>query len=143
MNRASVVVVGVVCAVLAVPQTASAAGSYGAVVEKGVRGCTTESESRVVICFQSPGVDSRSRGIFLQAWHATHHYLARWDSGPATLRVRAMVAVPGSQPASRPVATYLATADLVMPRLACRDDFRFHASDGVVQLKSVVSDCKP
>jgi hypothetical protein len=139
MNRASVVVLGVLCAVLGMPQTASAAGSYGAVVEKGVRGCTRESESRVVICFQSPGVNSRSRSIFLQAWHSTNHYLARWDSGPATLRVRTVVAVQGS----RPVGTYVATADLVMPRLACRDDFRFHASDGVVQLRSFVSDCQP
>jgi len=143
MNRASVVVVGVLCAVLGMPQTASAAGSYGAVVEKGVRGCTTESESRVVICFESPGVNSRSRSMFLQAWHATHHYLPRWDSGPATMRVRTMVAVPGSQPVNRQVAAYRATTDLVTPRLACRDDLRFHAWDGVVRLESLVSDCTP
>src|SRR6478735_8887690 len=143
MNRASVVVVGLLCAVLGMPQTTSAAGSYGAVVEKGVRGCTTDPASRVVICFESPSVNSQSRGMFLQAWRAAHVYLARWDTGPPTLRVRAVTVTAASSPTSRPGLTYLATADLVMPQLACRDDFRFQASDGVVQLESFVSACKP
>src|SRR6476620_5987910 len=114
MNRASVVVVGLLCAVLGMPQTTSAAGSYGAVVEKRVRGCTTDPASRVVICFESPSVNSQSRGVFLQAWRAAHVYLARWDTGPPTLRVRAVsvTVTAASSPTSRPGLTYLATADL-------------------------------
>ena len=124
------------------PQTASAAGSYGAVVEKGVRGCTTDPQSGVVICFQSPSVDALSRRMFLQVWRAADFSPARWDAGPATLFVRAVSVSAESPPASRPVFTYLASADLVRPRLACREDFWFQASDGVVRLESFASDCE-
>ena len=143
MLKESVVIAALLCAVVGMPQTASAAGSYGAVVEKGVRGCTTDPQSGVVICFQSPSVNSQSRGMFLQVWRAADFYPARWDTGSATLFVRAVSVSAESPPSSRPVLTYLASADLVTPQLACREDFRFQASGGVVRLESFVSACKP
>ena len=143
MNRTSVVMALLCAAVLGFPPTASAAGSYGAVVEKGVRDCTTDWDSGVVICFESPTVDSPSRGMFLQAWRTAHPHLARWDTGPAMLRVRTMSASAAIPPGGRRVLTYLARTDLVMPELVCRDDFRFLGSDGAVRLESFVSACKP
>ena len=147
MARESVVIAAVLGAVVGMPQTASAAGSYGAVVEKGFRGCTTAPQSGVVICFRSPSVNSQSRDMFLQVWRAADFHPAPWDTGPATLFVRAVSvsaeSPTASAPASRPVLTYLADADLVLPQLACREDFRFQASDGVVRLESFVSACTP
>jgi hypothetical protein len=142
MKRASVVVVFLLWAVLGTPPTAFASGSYGAVVEKGVRDCTTDRGSGVVICFESPSVNSQSRGMFLQAWRTAHLYLARWDTGPAMLRVRTMSASAAISPLGRRVITYLASTDLVTPELVCRDDFRFLASDGAVRLESFLSACK-
>ena len=143
MNRTSVVMALLCAAVLGFPPTASAAGSYGAVVEKGVRDCTTDWDSGVVICFESPSVNSHSRDMFLQAWRTAHFHLARWDTGPATLRVRTVSVTAASLSGGRPVLTYLASADLLMPELACHDDFRFVASDGAVRLESFLSACKP
>ena len=139
MKIERVVVVALLCAVVGMPQVSSAAGSYGAVVEKGFRGCTIAPESGVVICFQSLTVNSRSRGMFLQASRAADLSLARWDTGPATLFVRAF-SVSADRPPSH---TYLASADLVMPRLACRGDFRFRVSEGVVGLESFAGACTP
>jgi hypothetical protein len=143
MNRTSVVMALSCAAVLGFPPTTSAAGSYGAVVERGVRDCTTDLDSRVVICFESPSVNSQSRGMFLQAWRTAHLYLARWDTGPAMLRVRTMSVSAAISPRDRRVITYLASADLVLPELVCRDDFRFLASDGAVRLESFLSACQP
>ena len=143
MRRLSLVIVALVGAVVGMPQTTSAAGSYGAVVEKGFRGCATDPASGVVICFESPGVSSQSRSAFLQAWRAAHFHPTRSDAGPATLFVRTVSVTAESPQASRPVVTYVATADLVMPDTACREDFRFRSSGGVVQLVSVVITCKP
>ena len=42
MKRAWVVVIVVLYAVFGIPPSAFASGSYGAVLEKGVRGCTTD-----------------------------------------------------------------------------------------------------
>lgn len=142
MTRGAVVIAVLLCAVVGMPQTTSAAGSYGAIVEKGVRGCATDRESGVVICFESPSVNAQSRGMFLQAWRASHLYLARWDTGPVTLRVRTVSVSAQSPPGSRPVLTYIASADLVMPHLACREDFRFRVSAGVVRLENLVSACR-
>lgn len=139
IKRQLVVVAALLCAVVGMPQMSSAAGSYGAVVEKGFRGCTTAPESGVVICFQSPTVNSRSGGMFLQAWRAADLYLARWDSGPATMFVRAVIVSADSPPA----LTYVASADLVMPQLACREEYRFRALDSVVRLESVAIACTP
>lgn len=143
MNRASVAVVALLCAVVGMPQSASAAGSYGAVVEKGVRGCTDNPVSRIVVCFESPTVNSPSRGMLLPTWRAAHFYLGPWDTGPVTLRVRAVSKTTTLPSGSRPVLTYLAKADHVTPEMSCRDDFQFESSDGVVRLTSVVSACKP
>jgi hypothetical protein len=143
MNRVSVVVVALVCSVLGMPQTTSAAGSYGAVVEKGVRDCTTDRESGVVVCFESHSVSSQSRDLFLQAWRSAHVSLARWDTWPAMLRVRAVSATAASPPSGRQVLTYLASADHVMPQLVCRDEFRFQGSSSVDPLPRFVSTCQP
>ena len=142
MNRTSGVL-ALLCAVLGMPQTTSAAGSYGAVVERGVRDCTTDTESGVVICFESRSVNSQSRDMVLEMWRTAHLYLARWDNGPAMLRVRAMSVTDAGPPGERPVLTYLASADLVIADLVCQDDFRFVASDGAVRLESLLSTCKP
>ena len=143
MRRLSLVIVALVGAVVGMPQTTSAAGSYGAVVEKGFRGCATDPASGVVICFESPSVSSQSRNAFLQAWRAAHFHPTRSDAGAATLFVRTVSVTAEGPQASRPVLTYVATADLVMPDTACREDFRFRASYGVVQLVSVVITCTP
>jgi hypothetical protein len=143
MNRTSVVMALMCAAALGFPPTTSAAGSYGAVVEKGVRDCTVDRDSGVVICFESPSVNSQSRGLFLQAWRTAHLHLARWDTGPAMLRVRTMSVSAAISPRDRRVITYLASADLVLPELVCRDDFRFLASDGAVRLESFLSACQP
>ena len=143
MNRALVVVVVLSCAALGMPQASSAAGSYGAVVEKGVRDCATEWESGVVICFESPSANYLPHGAFLKAWHAAHFYLARSDTSPATVRVRAVSVSVKGLPGGRPVLTYLARADLVMSDMACREDLQFQASNGDVQLESLASACEP
>ena len=143
MQTKAVVLAARLCAVVGMPQTAAAAGSYGAVVEQGVRGCTTAPGSDLLICFDSPSVSSQSQGLFLQAWRSAHLYVAGWDSGPAMLRVRDVSASAQGPPASPPALTYRATADLVMPELRCCDEFRFHASNGVARLGSIISVCEP
>ena len=143
MKRDAVVIAALMCVVVGMPQTAAAAGSYGAVVEKGVRGCTAAPGSDLVICFASPSVNSQSQGLFLQAWRSAHLYVARWDTGPAMLRVRDVSVSAQGLPASPPALTYRAAADLVMPELRCRDEFRFHAAKGVARLRSIISVCEP
>ena len=143
MKRQSVVTVALLCAVVGMPQTTSAAGNYGAIVEKGVRGCVTDPRSGVVICFESPTVNSQSRSAFLQAWRSVHLHPVRSDAGPTTLFVRTVSVGAASTQDSRPVLTYLASADLVMPEMACTADFRFRASDGVMRLTSLVIACLP
>jgi hypothetical protein len=140
MGRDPVVVAALLVAVVGAPQTASAAGSYGAIVEKGMRGCTTDPESGVVICFESPSVDSPSRGTFLQAWRAADVSFPPWDDVPAALFVRAVSVSAQGTPAGRPVFTY-ARADLIMPRLACREVFWFQSSDSAVRSVNHVSTC--
>ncbi len=76
MKRAAVVAIVLVSAVFGVPPSALASGSYGAVVEKGVRDCTTDDLTEVAICFEAPSVDLRSRGVFLQVWRAASPYFA-------------------------------------------------------------------
>jgi hypothetical protein len=139
MTTGPVVFAAVLCAVVGMPPTASDAGSYGAVVEKGFRDCATAPESAVVICFQSPSVTYQSRGMFLQAWRAADVDFARWDSEPATLFVREVSVATESLPPSRRVLTYMSSADLVTPEKACREDMQFQASDGVVGSESSVS----
>ena len=143
MKRASVVVSVLLCAVFGIPPTAFASGSYGAVVEKGVRGCTTDDLTRIVICFESPSVNLKSRGVFLEVWQAASPSFGRSHTNTATMRVRSMFVTTGTSPAGRPVVTYSARADLVFPLLACREDFRFHASDGSIWPEPIVSACKP
>jgi hypothetical protein len=142
MKRASVVVAILLCAVFGIPPTAFAAGSYGAVVEKGVRGCTADKQTGVVICFQAPGVNVQSRGVFLEVWPAASPYF-RWGRPPtATLRVLSVSVTVVTPPAGQPVTTYLAHADRVMSLLDCSDTLRFHASHGTIRLQSLVSDCE-
>jgi len=143
MKRQSVVMVALLCAVVTLPQTTSAAGSYGAIVEKGFRGCLTDSRSGVVICFQSPTVNSQARGVFLQAWRSAPVHLAGSGSGPTTLFVRAVSARASSPQDGPPVVTYLASADLVGPDLACTADFRISGVDGVERLEGLVIACSP
>ena len=143
MKRASVVVSVLLCAVFGIPPTAFASGSYGAVVEKGVRGCTTDDLTGIVICFESPSVDLKSRGVFLEVWQAASPSFGWGHTNTATMRVRSMFVTAGTSPSGRPVVTYSARADLVMPRLACRDDFRFQSSNGSIWPERIVSDCKP
>lgn len=143
MKRAPVVVVVVLCAVFGVPPTASAAGSYGAVVEKGVRGCTAEDQAGIVICFDAPGVNRRSQGVFLQVWRGAGPYLGLRPTDTAMLRVRSMSVAAGIPEEGRTVITYVARADRVLPLLACNDHFRFQGSNGDIRLVSFVSDCKP
>ncbi|MEO7423166.1 MAG: hypothetical protein ABIU87_12325 [Ornithinibacter sp.] len=142
MKRASVAVVVVLCAVFGIPPTAFAAGSYGAVVEKGVRGCTADDQTGIVICFEAPSVNPRSQGVFLQVWQAVSPYLQWRTTDTATLRVRSVSVGAGTPQEGRPVTTYAARADRVLPLLACNDDFRFQASNGNIRLVSIVSDCK-
>jgi len=87
MKRAWVVVIVVLCAVLGIPPSAFASGSYGAVVEKGVRGCTTDDLTGIVICFESPSVNPKSRGVFLQVWRAASPYFDWGHTNTATMRV--------------------------------------------------------
>jgi hypothetical protein len=143
MKRASVVVVFLLWAVLGTPPTAFASGSYGAVVEKGVRGCATDDLTGIVICFEAPSVNPESRGVFLQVWRAASPYLGWGHTLPATMRVRSVFVTAGASQAGRPVVTYVARTDLVSPHLECRDDFRFHASNGSTWPERIVSDCKP
>jgi hypothetical protein len=81
--------------------------------------------------------------LFLQAWRSAHVSLARWDTWPAMLRVRAVSATAASPPSGRQVLTYLASADHVMPQLVCRDEFRFQGSSSVDPLPRFVSTCQP
>ena len=143
MKRASVVVVFLLWAVFGTPPTAFASGSYGAVVEKGVRGCATDDLTGIVICFEAPSVNPESRGVFLQVWRAASPYLGWGHTNTATMRVRSVSGTAGTPQAGRPVVTYVARADLVLPLLACRDDFRFQASNGSIWPERIVSDCKP
>ncbi len=143
MKRASVVVSVLLCAVFGIPPTAFASGSYGAVVEKGVRGCTTDDLTRIVICFESPSLNLKSRGVFLQVWQAASPSFGWGHTNTATMRVRSMFVTAGTPPAGRPEVTYSARADLVLPLLTCRDDFRFHASNGSIWPEPIVSACKP
>jgi hypothetical protein len=110
-----VVIAALLGAVLGMPQTASAAGSYGAVVEKGMRGCTTDPQSETVICFESPGVSLRSRDLFLEAWRAAHVSPTRRVAGPATLYVLTSCVRAERPPAAGAVPTYLAGAAVVAP----------------------------
>ena len=142
MKRASVVVGALVCAVFGVPPTAFAAGSYGAVVEKGLRGCTTDNETGIVICFEAPSVNAQSRGVFLEVWPAASPYFG-WGHPPTTtLRVRSVSVTDATSPAGKPVITYLARADRVLSLLECSDGLRFHESNGTIWLQSKVSDCE-
>lgn len=143
MKRASVVVVVLLCSVLGTPPTAHAAGSYGAVVEKGMRGCTTDHETGIVMCFEAPSVNPESREVFLQVWPAAIPYVARGGTTAATMWVRSVVVAAGIPRAGRSDITYLVRVDRVLPHLACSDEFRFHASDGSILLQGVVSDCTP
>lgn len=130
MKRASVFVVVLLCAAFGIPPMAFAAGSYGAVVEKGVRGCTTDNDTGIVICFEAPSVNAQSRGVFLEVWPAASPYFG-WGHPPtATLRVRSVSVTVATPPAGRPVITYLARADRVLSLLECSDGLRFHASNG-------------
>jgi hypothetical protein len=122
---------------------AIASGSYGAVVENGVRGCTTDDATGIVICFEAPTVDPHSRGVFLQVWPAARAYFGRSHADAVTLRVRSVSVTAGTAQASTTGITYVARADRVLPELTCSDDFRFHGSHGSVQLESLVSACKP
>ena len=142
MKRAPVVVLVLLWAV-GIPPTASASGSYGAVVEKGVRGCATDGPTGIVICFEAPTVNPKSRDVFLQLWRAASPSLGWGHTNTATMRVRSVSVTAGTPQAGRPVVTYVARADLVLPLLACRDDFRFHASNGRIWPERIVSDCKP
>lgn len=139
----SLVMVALLCAVVALPQTTSAAGSYGAIVEKGFRDCLTDSRTGVVICFQSPTVNAQSRRVFLQAWRAAPVHLAGSDSGPATLFVRAVSASAARHHDGAGVVTHHASADLVMEDMACTADFRIRAVDDVVRLGGLVVTCLP
>ena len=143
MKRASVVVVVLLSSVFCGLPTAHASGSYGAVVEKGMRGCTTDHETRIVICFEAPSVNAQSRGLFLDVWPAAGSSFGRGGTTSATMRVRSVSVTAGTPRAGRPVTTYVARADRVLPLLECRDDFRFRASNGTIRLQSVVSDCRP
>lgn len=143
MKRASFVVALLGCVFCALP-TAHASGSYGAVVEKGVRGCTTDHETGIVICFESPTVNARSRGVFLQVWPAASHHFRSGDGATVMLRVRSLSAERAGTPvAGQQVISYAARADRVLPLLGCRDDLRFHASHGTTRLESIVSECTP
>lgn len=143
MKTASVVAVVLSCSVLGSPQGASAAGSYGAIVERGVRDCTTAPQSALVICFESPSVDSDSRDTFLQAWRAAPPTLTLWDSGARMVRVRAVSATSTSAPSGRAAFTCLARADHLARDLVCRDDFGFQASQRVVRMERFASACEP
>ena len=143
MKRAWVVVIVVLCAVLGIPPSAFASGSYGAVVEKGVRGCTTDDLTGIVICFESPSVNPKSRGVFLQVWRAASPYFDWGHTNTATMRVRSVSVTAGTPQAGRPVVTYVVRADVLLPLLTCRDDFRFHASKGRTWPERFVSDCEP
>ena len=142
MMRAPGVVV-VLSALFAVPPMASASGSYGAVVEHGVRGCTIDDETGIVICFEAPNVNPQSRGVFLRVWPAASIYFGGGHTDAVTVRVRSVSVSAGTPPAGTSVITYVARADRVLPPLECSDVFRFGASNGRSQLQSVVSDCKP
>ena len=143
MKRAAVVAIVLVSAVFGVPPSALASGSYGAVVEKGVRDCTTDDLTGVAICFEAPSVDLRSRGVFLQVWRAASPYFAWSHANTATMRVRSVSRTVETSQAGRPAVTYIARADVVSPLLACRDDFRFRASNGSMWPERIVSDCQP
>jgi hypothetical protein len=140
MTRATVVVAVLLSSVFWTPPTAQASGNYGAVVEKGLRGCTTDHESRIVICFEAPGVDAQSRRVFLQVWPAASPAYGRGGT-TATMRVRS-VSVTAGTPGGH-VHSYVARAERVLPLLECRDDFRFQAFNGTVRLHDVVSACTP
>ncbi|HSF99067.1 MAG TPA: hypothetical protein VLA55_10280, partial [Ornithinibacter sp.] len=143
MKRASVVVVVLLLSVFWTLPTADASGSYGAVVEKGVRGCTTDHETGIVICFESPSVNSESRRVFLRLWPAASPHVGWGDAAAAMMRVRSVSVTVGPPDAGRPVIAYVARADRVLPLLGCSDGFRFRESDGAIRLQSFVSDCKP
>jgi len=143
MKRAAVVVILLLCAVFGIPPTAFASGSYGAVVEKGVRGCATDDLTGIVICFESPSVNLRSRGVFLQLWRAASPYFDWGHTNTATMRVRSVSVTAGTPQAGSPVVTYVARADVLLPLLVCRDDLRFHASNGRIWPERIVSDCEP
>lgn len=143
MKRASVVVLLLLCSVLWAPATAHASGSYGAVVEKGLRGCISDDETGIVVCFEAPSVNPESRAVFLQAWPAASPSFVWGATTTATLRVRSVVMTVRNPPEGESVITYVAHVDRVMPLLACSDDLRFRSSDGSVRLQRVVSDCMP
>ena len=143
MKRAAVVVVVLVCSVLGTPPMAHAAGSYGAVVEKGIRGCITDNELGIVICFEAPSVNPESRAVFLHVWPAASTYFGWVGTTTATMRVRSVVVAGGTPQAGRSEITYLARVDVVLPLLACSDDLRFRSSNGSIRLHRAVSDCKP
>ena len=143
MKRASVVVVVLLSSVFCALPTAHASGSYGAVVEKGMRGCTTDHETPIVICFEAPGVNAQSRGLFLDVWPTAGSSFGPGGSTSATMRVRSVSVQAGTPQAGRPMISYVVRTDRVLPLLACRDDFRFRASNGTVRLQRVVSDCTP
>lgn len=143
MKRASIVLVVVSFAIFATPPTARASGTYGAVVEKGVRGCTTDDELGIVICFAAPSVNQQSRSAFLQVWSAARSYF-RWDrTDAAMLRVRSVSPAVGTPPVGAPAVTFVAHADLVLPALGCTDNFLFHTFNGNTQLESFANDCGP
>jgi hypothetical protein len=145
MRTASVVAVLSSCAVLGNPQGASAAGSYGAVVERGVRDCRTAPHSTLVVCFESRSVNSDYRDIFLRAWRARPPTLTPWNGAATMLRVRAVSATGTSAPSDRAVLRYLARADHLTGDLLCRENFRFRfeASQRVVRMGSFTSTCEP
>jgi len=142
--RTATVLVGVLsCAVLAIPQTASAAGNYGAVVERGVRDCRTAPGGGRVICFEAPSVSPESRDLFLQAWRAAPFTVARGDVGAPMLRVRAVSLPTARAPFGTATPTYLAQGDEVTPDSVCLDVFRLRAWRRLVRLESMTSSCDP
>ena len=142
-RRRTSALVSLLCSVLWTPSTAHASGSYGAVVEKGLRGCISDNGTGIVVCFEAPSVNPESRALFLQAWPAASPFFVRGATTTETLRVRSVVMTARTPPAGESEVTYVARVDRVMPLLACSDDLRFHSSDGSVRLQGVVSDCTP
>ena len=143
MKRAAVVVVPVLLCVFCTLPTAQASGTYGVVVEKGMRGCTTHHETGIVICFEAPSVNAQSRGIFLDVWPAASPSVGWAGSTSATMRVRSVSVTVATSPAGREEISYVARTDRVLPLLECSEEFRFQASNGTIRLQGLVSDCEP
>lgn len=142
MTVGRVVLVAVLCAVVGMPQTASAGGSYGAVVEKGLRGCTTDPTAGTVICFESPTVSPLSRLLFLKSWRAAHFDFPAWGARPTTMSVRTVAVGSAASPGGRPpLLSHATSADLLMSGRTCSAEFHFRTSNGVLHLQRLISVC--